>query len=277
MYKRVVKIIILFVLLGIVVAGGYYIYKRVENKKEFSVTNIYNYISPESTEVFNINKKYGLDELFAYDTSFQDLIVSLKDDISYPVILSKSEDGNKVLIVKYNTESERNIKDKIAANASSGFTGKRKYKHTTAYFYPVGENDYIIAAFYKGLLAISKDYKCITTFIDYDTENTFFSPEQNEEITTRILSNETASLFYKIDNYMIALEYGIRNDTIDLDGYILEDKLNTNASHMDYELLLYKIDLPNDRCIEDVEIDSINKPVLVKITLNKIPDLMLNK
>lgn len=95
MMKRWIKIIILFVLIVIILIGGWGMYKALEyNKQSFSV-DIYKYISPQATEVININKGYTLNDLYIYDSSFAGLIKVLDNDITYPVVICKFKDGKK--------------------------------------------------------------------------------------------------------------------------------------------------------------------------------------
>lgn len=274
MNKRIVKIVILFFLIVIVIIGGYFIYKRIEyNKHTFSI-NIYDYVSPQAVEVFNVNKKYDLDEVFVYDSSFRNLLYYLDDYLSFPVIFSRSENGSRLLLLKVKHAEEDDIKKAITKYASTSYVKEREYKNIPILFYTTENDQYIMCSFYKGLLAISTDYMAITSFIDTDIENTFFNMErQNEPAISKVLSNEPLSLFYKLNDCCLALGYRATADTINLDGYILS--INENVS--DNNTIPYKIDLPEDICLDEFCMDTLSGILSVKIVLNKIGDTMLNK
>lgn len=277
MYKRVVKIVILFILLIVLIAGGYYVYKQIEDKKEHFAVSIYDYVSPRSIEVINISKKFELDKLLVYDTTFHHLVNAVEDDILFPAVVSKYSNEQKVLMARYITGSERDMKAAVSDYASSSFTSRKEYKNAEILFYTLGVDSFIVCTFYKGLFVISGSFQAITAFVDSDIENSYFGESIDKEPLYRLL-DEPLAIFYTIGGQTMALRYNAKGDTIYLDGYILSNRNNDNVrDKTGYDILPYRLDLPDNVCIDSCEIDTSLEPTSVKLTLNKMPEIMLNK
>jgi hypothetical protein len=164
-----------------------------------------------------------------------------------PVIISIFQNGESVLLTKANHKQESNIKSfiKQSVSALSYSVKKRPYKDAELLFYSLEKNEFLVCTFYKGLFAASKDYRPIEKFIDSDPENTFFS--DNKDFVSKMLESASVSIYIKLKNNFLALNYIARNDSVKLDGYILKpDSLPADNAAISYlikkeEILLTEI------------------------------------
>ncbi|MFT4223102.1 hypothetical protein [Dysgonomonas sp.] len=271
MRKQNIKIVILFLLIIIVLIGGWVLYRRIEyNKQSFSV-NIHGYISPSAREVIYINKGYGIDEIYSLYPYTKELIEILNKKYSPPIIILKYDNNESILLTKANLEEEYEIKEFIEKKISSYFPAeKREYKGASILFYSLPDNSFLVCTFYKGIFAVSKDYKPIEIFIDSDPENTFFSNENNKELIDKMFSASTINIFTKIEKNILAVNYTFQNDSITLDGYILSiGKINSDTINPNLSFIPYMINIPDSLCIDSSDVSENNKPSLIKIFINK--------
>lgn len=74
------------------------------------------------------------------------------------------------------------------------------------------------------MLAISNHLRPIEIFIDSDSENTFFSDENNIEFINKIRNSTPVCIFTKVQDKTLALNYVPDDSSTQLIGYILENK-----------------------------------------------------
>lgn len=268
MIKRGVKIVILFVLVVTVLIGGWHIYKGLKYNKQSYGIDIYDYVPPQAVEVLNINREYNLSEIFAFDPELKILTTVLGEEFTAPIIISKYKNNKKILITKAKQEQEDIIKECIAKNIALPYEAReRLYKDSKILFYSLPDNGFLVCTFHKGVFAVSPSYKLIELFIDSDPENTFFSDEKNQELLVKMRNRAPVSLFIQQDGGILAFDYQSRNDSIKLDGYMYDNK--TESDSVDYQIIPWKMNIPNSLCIDSFHVSDQNKPVSIKIFLNK--------
>jgi len=270
MAKRKIKIVILFILVITILTGVWYFYRKLEyNKQSFSV-DIYGYVSPQAINVININREYNLDKLYIFDPTLRNLTGILGDHVSFPVIISEFSNKERILITRVSQQKETEIKDYIQAYIAPDFSPKeRNYKNADILFYALPDNRFLICTFYKGIFAVSYNYKPIEAFVDSDPENTFFSNEQNTELITKVRNSNPVCIFLKTKDNTLALDYFAQNDSIRLTGYILDNIQKEDSLYTDYNIIPYLVHFPDSLCIDSIAVQEENKPVNVKILLNK--------
>ena len=270
MTKRRIKIVILFVLIITILIGGWQMYRRLKYNRQSFDTDLYSYVSPQATEVININRGYNFEKLFLYEPSLSRLIETLGDNIHYPVIISKYANGKMLLAMKASHEQEYAIREYIDKQISLPFPPKIvKYKDAEIYIHALTNSEFLVYSFYKGLFFVSHHYKPVENILNSDPENTFFSGEKYKEIIEKVRLSAPVSMYIKVHNDMLAIDYNIHNDTIQMEGYILN--LNEgDAITPNREVIPFMINLPDSICIESYTISDENKPTAVKIKLNKI-------
>ncbi|MDR1882579.1 MAG: hypothetical protein LBR26_07325 [Prevotella sp.] len=270
MTKRRIKIVILFILITAVLVGGWRMYKKLEYDKQSFDTDIYAYVSSRATEVININREYYMEKLFVYDPSLSVLTGLAGDNIHYPVVISKYADGRKLLAFKAGREQEYGIRERLEKRLALPFPPKAiKYKDAGIYIYALANNDFLACSFYKGLFFASRHYRLMEDAIDSGPGNAFFSGEDNKEIMEKIRLGAPVSMYMKLQNSMLALDYGIYNDTMKMEGFVL----NRNKPYpplCGLESIPFMINLPDSICVEDYMISDEKEPASVKIILNKI-------
>ncbi|MDR3058756.1 MAG: hypothetical protein LBU84_11530 [Prevotella sp.] len=267
MAKRRIKIVILFILLVAVLIGVGQLYKKLEYNKESSLIDIYNYVSPEAVSIVNINREYNLDKLYTFDPSLKELIGILNGDLSFPTVIAQYANNEKILITKVKQEQEVEINSFIKEHIALPYPAKEKeYRNAKILFYSLPSSNFLVCTFYKGLFAMSMDYKPIQNFIDSDPENTFFSNEENIELITKMRNSAPVCLFIKINNNTLALDYQVQNDSIELSGYILNNIAKDSTNNA---VIPYMIHLSDSICIDSIDVSNENKPATVKIFLNK--------
>lgn len=272
MAKRDIKIVILFVLIITVLIGGWRLYNKLEkNKQSFSV-DIYGYISPQAVTVININREYNLDMLYQYDPSLRSLIGVLGGNLSFPTIISQYKDKASILVTKIEQEKEPEIADYIKNYIAADFPPhKREYKDAIVWYFTQPDDKFLVCTFYKGMLAVSNYLRPIEIFIDSDSENTFFSDENNIELITKIRNSTPVCIFTKVQDKTLALNYVPYNNSIQLTGYILENKQKgvSDSIKLDYATIPLLMDLPDKMCIDSINVQNDSKPTSVKVFLNK--------
>ncbi|WP_029901830.1 hypothetical protein [Prevotella sp. 10(H)] len=269
MTKRAIKIVILFVLLITILLGGWHMYKRLEGNKRSFDTNIYEYVSPEALEVININRAFNLEKFYAYDCSFSPLTDALGQNVSYPLVLSKYNDGYRLLVTKVTYEQEQKIRSHIENNIALPFPPRIiKYEDCNIYIYTVANDKFLVCTYYKGLFAISDHYKIVENIIDTNPEDSFFAKEEDKEFIEKVRDSSPVSIYLKLYKEILALDYSIHNDTIKTEGYLLNR--NNKDTIKDLKTIPYMIHSSDSICVESYEISTETKPATVKILLNKI-------
>ncbi|MDR1091074.1 MAG: hypothetical protein LBL79_08365 [Prevotella sp.] len=271
MLKRSIKIVILFLLIIIVLTGGWNLYRKLEYNKQSVSANIHDYISPLAKEVIYINKGYGINEIYPLYPYTKELIEVLNEEYSPPVVIFKYKNNESVLLTKASIEQESKIKGFIENNISTYFPAKkRKYKDAEVLFYSLPDNNFLVCSFHKGIFAVSRNYKPIKTFIDSDPENTFFPDENNKELIDKMLLSSSINIFTKTETEILAVNYTFHNDSITLDGYVFSaDKINSDTVSPGFPVIPYMIDIPDNLCIDSCSISENNKPTSIKIFINK--------
>ncbi len=270
MTKQGVKIIILFVLITTICISGWHMYTRLEhNKQSFSV-DMYDYVPAQATEVINVSRRYNLNELFIYNSSFFDLVELLGDKFSFPLIFSKYKNGETLLITKVTKIEEESIKANIEKHVALPYPAdKRNYKDSKIIIYGLPHDQFLVCTFHKGMFAASFRYKIIANFIDADSENSFFKDQNNEEIVTNIRRTSPISIFTNMSNTKLAMEYSVKKDTIRLNGYIV-DKEKLESLPIEPKVLPYLTSFSDNICIDNYTISDKDNLPEVEIILNKI-------
>lgn len=271
MSKRSVKIVILFLLIIILLIGGWNLFRKLEYNKQSFSADIYSYLSPTAETVIHINKEYSIEDAYALYPSIKELTKVFNDDYSLPIVVLIYKNGESVLLTKTNHEQESDIRNHINNQVALPYSvKKRQYKDTELMFYSLEDGGFLICTFYKGLFAVSKDYKPIEQFIDSDPENTFFTNSKDKEFIDKTLENTSASIFFKLKDNLLAADYIIHNDSIKLDGYIIERfKSKSDSISTDYSVIPYLISIPDSLCVESYNLDTITNPSRIKIFINK--------
>ncbi|MFV0419188.1 MAG: hypothetical protein ACK5KT_10725 [Dysgonomonas sp.] len=268
--KRWIKIIILFILVAIILFGGWNMYKGLEYNKETFSADIYSYISPQTTQVFNINKNYNIDNLSIYDSSLSPIIQFIKNTTTCPAVICYSKEKEKTLIIKASKEQEIKFKKHIRNYISPIFPPQIKtYKNGRIEIYNISGNNFISCTFYKGIFAMSKSYKQIEYIIDTDPENTFFRDEKYSKEISDIRDNSPISFFLRHEEDILAFDFKTKNDTINLNGSILLNK-DKDSTSIYFKTIPYLIPLPQNICIDYFEIQHKENLPTVKIILNKM-------
>jgi hypothetical protein len=277
MDKRGIKIVILFVLIIAIIVVIRQLYNILEYNKQYSLTEIYDYASPQATSIINISREYNFEELYTFDSTLKGLIDILGDELPFPTMIARFSDNEKILITKVRRDQESEIKINIIENISYGYPAKeRNYKNAKLLFYNLSDTSFLVCTFYKGIFAISENYRRIREFVDSDPDNTFFSNEKDKEFITKIRNNAPVCLFIKSnDNSLLALEYHdkAQDKSIELAGYVLTDN---EMDSINCVLTPYLIQLPDSICIDDINVSVENKPAMIKILLRKTTDTVFN-
>lgn len=271
MSKRSVKIVILFLLIIIVLVGGWNLFRKLEHNKESFSADIYHYLSPTAEAVIHINKEYSIQDTYVFYPSIKDLTDVFNGDYSLPIVILIYENGESVLLAKANHEQESDIKNFINSQMALPYSvKKRQYKDTELLFYTLKDGGFLICTFHKGIFAVSKDYKPIEKFIDSDSENTFFTNSKNKELIDKMIRNTSVSIFHKLRDNLFIADYMIHKDSIKLEGYIIETtKIKPDSLRLDYSIIPYLISIPDSLCIDSYNLDTINELARVKIFINK--------
>ena len=265
MIKQGVKIIILFILVIIIFIGGWFMYKRLEYNKQSYDTNIYDYIPSQADEVFNINKEYNLKDIYVYDRGYKELVDVLHNGFSYPFVLCRAEEGRKLLLVKINKDEESGIYDHIKNHIALPYKpGLKEYNGNQIVIYPLPDYRFLVCTYYKGILAMSMNFRAITEFLDAKPDNSFFNNVDDVELIDKRITNNPVSMFARCGNKILALDYKVKNDTIDLCGYIF-DKQKGNR-----DLIPYQMIVPDNICIDRYDILEENNIPAIRIILNKM-------
>lgn len=273
MNKRIVKIVILFVLISAVLIGGIYMYKRLDYDKQSFNTCIYDYIPPNAIQVININREHSIRELSAYAPHLQKTINEIFYNTVYPpLVVIQYKRGKTLFVSKINQEQKDRIIKHIEEDVSLPFIPKTtKYKDIDIYVYALPENRFLCISYNKGLLVTSADYKLIEDFIDTDPENTFFSDERNKEKIKDFREKTPLSIYTYTQSGRCksALELTTVNDTILLKGFLFGiDKKDNIWIKNNYSPQL--INIPDSMCIEGYDLQLESEPIEIGLTLNKI-------
>lgn len=266
-----IKIVILFVSVTLLLLGGWYMYKSLDYKKETFSENIYNYVSPQATEVFNVNKDYNIDDILTYNPALSDLTQTVNDYLTPPILITKNKDNSYILTAKAKYEHYSDILDYIERHIALPYPAKQtQYKDVDIFSYTMQDEGFLCVTLYKGIFAVSRSYKTICTFIDSDPENTFFNDNVNRSRMEKICINSPVSIFIKDEKNIFALDYKLQNDTINLSGYMLDIPSSiSDTTQTDNRYAPYLINFPENTCIDSISVES-NNPPSVKIILNKM-------
>ena len=269
MIKRRIKIVILFIIVVVLFIGGWHMYKRLEYNRQSFAENVYQYISPKAIQVINVNREYNLDELFIYDNSLRELTDILGRKKPVPIVISKYQGGDIVLMTKVNLDQQNTIKKYIASQIALPFPVKKKqYKNTEVLVYCLPDGKFLACSFYSGIFVASKSYKQVCGIIDANIDNSFFADSEDEEMISRMLERIPVSMYVKSGKNILALDYSVRSDTIKMNGYLYGNS-QADSLTIEHKFTPYIINYPADICVENYDITGGNPPA-VKIVLNKI-------
>ncbi|MDH6309163.1 hypothetical protein M2451_001734 [Dysgonomonas sp. PFB1-18] len=270
MTKRAIKIVILFVLIITILIGGWFMYKRLEYNKESYTTNIYDYISPQFSEVININKEYNLSELYTYDSTLVELTRIPDREISYPLVICKRNNGERLLISKAKRGEAGNIIKHIEGHIAQPFAPKSKiYRDAKILIYTLSDNRFLACTFHKGLFAASGNYKLIEDLVGTTADNSFFTDRENTEIIEKKLASAPVSIAVGNEKNLLIMDYKADNDTISLNGIILK-KNSSDSLTTEKVLTPYFNKLPDNLCIDRYDISDENNLPAFRVILNKM-------
>ncbi|WP_165025418.1 hypothetical protein [Dysgonomonas sp. ZJ279] len=261
--KRNIKIVILLILMLIVIVCGWHMYQRLNQNKQFFDTDIYTCISPQAQKVIHISRNHSFDKLYQYNAGLKAIIEPLKEYISYPIIIY-GDKTDKILLMKLSKEQEIDIKNILETKIISAHPPKEiRYKDSILLLYSTSDNQFLVCTYHKGILALSKNYKLVTDFIDIDPQNTFFTNYEDDNTIYKLKKKSPISLFIKENDNLFALDYTTDNDTIKLNGYLFNYKQDIDPD------IPYKLLLPDSLCIEQIQIADTNSIKTIKMILNK--------
>jgi len=270
MIKRRIKIVILFIIVVVLFIGGWYMYKRLDYNRQSFAENVYQYVSPKAIQVINVNREYNLDELFLYDNSLYELTNILGRKKPVPIVISKYEDGDIVLMTKVNLDQQNTIKEHIASQVALPFpVKKQQYKDTEVFVYCLPDGTFLACSFYSGIFVASKSYKQVCDIIDADIDNSFFANSEDEEMISRILERIPVSMYIKSEKGILALDYSVRSDTIKMNGYLYGSG-QSDSLEIKQKFTPYIIDYPSDICVESYDITGSNPPAVEIILLTGV-------
>ncbi len=270
MTKQGIKIIILFILVTIVSYIGWHMYEGLQAHKQYYNENIYDYIPAQACEVFHINRKYSLHDLSVYDSVPFHLVKIIDNQLHLPVIITKNSDNKHLLLMRTGREQAENIFQYIQQNIALHYPPRiKKYKDAEIEIYSLRNDEFLTCTFYKGLFFMSYNYKLVIDAIDTKPTTSFFLQTDNMQKVNDMLRKAPLSIFIKLEENKLALEYRKLNDIIMMDGYIL-DKQNTDSMKIEKALTMYLSTIPDSICIESYRVYPKNNLMAVKIILNKI-------
>lgn len=271
MTKRLIKIVILFILMIIIIVGGWLMYKRLEYNKQSYSTNIYDHIPAQTTEIFNINKEYNLKEVFTYDSAYTNLLNIIHNESSYPLILYKDSTDRRTLLLKIRKEEEQKIEDYIRENIALAYKPQiKEYNGNKIVLYPLSNDDFLVCTFHKGVFAASHSYKAILDFTETDSTRSFFAKTSKDNIIEKTLTNAPVGLFLRTGDKITAFDYKTVNDTIKLNGYILNNEGRIDKDSILSAFLPYRIEIPHNLCIDNYKVSDENNNLAIRIILNKM-------
>ncbi len=245
-------------------------YKRLEYNKESYTTNIYDYISPQFSEVININREYNLNELYAYDSTLVELIRIPDREISYPLVVCKNGRGERLLVSKAKRGEAEDIIKHIETYIARPFKPKtRVYKDTEILIYTLSNDRFLACTFYKGLFAASENYKLIEDLITATPDNSFYANKENTEIIDKKLTSSPVSISANDGKSLLIMDYKANNDTISLDGIVFR-KNQQDSPDAERALTPYLNKLPDYLCIDRYEISDENNLPTFHVILNKM-------
>lgn len=275
MFKRKVKIVILFLLIMATIVGGFILYKRLEANRLSYNANIYDYLSSSAVEVININKDYIVNDVFILYPAIEQLVAVLEGKYNLPLVISFYEGNKSLLLTKITDQEFEDIQESIKKNVSINFEPEiRQYKDVDILFYPLTDSEFIVCSFNKGILAVSTSLKLIEDFIDIDPLNTFYSEIEDKllkEKIEKILLSNTVQLFKKYKDNLVVFEYKLENKSVVLDGFSSKFKsmLVHDSFDSDFSLYPYSINIPDSLCVDSCYISDGNETSNLKIYLNK--------
>lgn len=248
-------------------------YKRLSYDKEVFDTDIYACIAPRASLVININRNHGLETLYLYNSDFKYLTQTLGKSISFPLVIAQYEGEGTVLLSKVNKEKEDEIKHLLKEKLSSGFAPKeRTYKNARILFYSLPDNRFLACLFYKGIFAVSKNYKLLEELADANPNISYFENEAHIEVLQKVKNNSPVSFFINTGSVTFAVDYQTQNDLIVLKGYILKkhtDSITIDSLNHNYLLYPYRLVLPDSLCIDSADVILFNNILTTKISVNK--------
>lgn len=221
MKKRTLQIVIIIFSLIALLVYGWSLFRRLSHNRLVFVTSVENYVPSETKSVACFNRNYYLDQYFQLDTTNVYLLNPIKENITYPLLITQCKKGEDLLLMRATKEQEDEIKDIFYKKIALFHTPKvRKVGSSELLFYSLPNNEFITLCFHKGVLAISKDYMKIENFVENNTISNFFNTESEQlnHYMQKTKENAAVSLFIQENNTIFALSYLSKDSLIHLEG-----------------------------------------------------------
>lgn len=245
-------------------------YKGLQTHKQYYNENIYDYIPSQACEVFHINREYNLHDLYVYDSALFHLVKIIDNQLHLPVIIARNSENKHLLLMRAGRDQAENIFRYIQQNIALHYPPRiKKYKDAEIEIYSLRNDEFLTCTFYKGLFFMSYNYKLVTDAIDTKPTTSFFLYTDNMQKVDDMLRKAPLSIFIKLDENKMALEYRKLNDTIIMDGYTL-DKQNSDSIKIEKAFTMYLGSIPDSLCIDSYQVYPKNNLIAAKLILNKI-------
>lgn len=268
--KRLIIIGTTGILTLLLIIGGAKLYNRLSYNKQAHATDVYQYIPPDAGHLVRINNSQGLQNVCRYDSTFAYLATPLRKYINYPLFVISFGNG-QLLMSKVSPEHETEMENIIGSVITTPpYVKKEKYKDAELLFYAMTDNQFIVCTFYKGVFAISKNYKLIEKVIDMKG-NTFFQDRAIEELQIDMKHKYPSDIFVKSDSLNSIMGLNLVNDTLIFEGYLkFDDDININ---------IYKDILNIDTLhysIAEIDTPHSEDNIFIRVSLNKKEETAFN-
>lgn len=261
---------ILVVLFTTILVYGWGLFQKISYNRLVYTTSIYEHIPTDALAVINFSRNYHFEDYFELDTTNCYLLTPIKESITYPLAIVQFDKGEDLLLMKATKEQEGNIKNILHRIIAPVHAPKvKKAIDAELLFYSLPNSEFITATFYKGVLAISKDYVRIEQFVNRDIRSNFFDTDNDQMkfYTQKIRENEATSLFINTDSTLLAFAYHRRDSTMQLEGEYF-GKLQTDSLKLSYNEMNHALRLTKHYTDS---IDWLNENKL-QVWINKLPN-----
>lgn len=271
MMKRPLQIIFLVTLLILMLVYSWNLFHKISHNRLVFVTSVDDYIPSNVKTIINFNRNYNLDLYFELDTTNIYLLDPIKDNITYPLVVNKFEKGDDLLLMRATREQEAIIKKVFYEDIALFHTPKiKRVGEAELLFYSLPQNEFITICFYKGIVAISKDYIKVEQLVATDRTTSHLLNTSDYQINydiQRIRDNASASLFTQWDSTIFALSYHKGDSLLFLEGEYF-GKLEDDSLKISYNEINSLLNL-NMHYTDSVSWNEKNK---IQIWLNNVEE-----
>lgn len=242
--KLGVKIGVISLLIVIIIAIGFVMFKKLNHNKNVFTIDLYIHIPSEVTGILQINKNKDV-KIFA--SSFPDLehiILSIENSLSYPILITETNQDIHI-ISKITSEQESRLKSLLNHNLFPSFSPKtRTYKDAKIYFYPADNNKFFTCMFHQGFFIGGYNYTLLEKFVDTDSSNNIFNNKHASEVVKKMKTSYPANLYFNNKTDLTSFNINLNKNDIELDGFtnsIYTESINVIATEDDSLSIDYSI------------------------------------